>query len=383
MKVAQVIAGVANQAAGTSYSVVRLAQELAKLGMEVEVHTPGPEPCERASGVRYRFYRCFDLTRGAILCPTMKRKLTRAVADVDVVHSQGFWLAPNLHACVAAQHHGRPLVLSPRGMFSTWTMAHKPWKYAAARAVGYLRKLGAVTCFHATSESEAKDIRRLGFRQPIAVVPNGIDLPDISDIRTPEQPQQERQRRVVFLSRIHPVKGIPTLLRAWQHIEAEFPEWELIVAGPDEGGYLREVQALTAGLGLHRVSFPGPAYGEAKTRLLRSADLFVLPTHSENFGFAIGEALAHAVPVITTTGAPWPGLLEHGCGWWIELSEDNLIGAMREAATLARGRLVMMGVAARRYVEACYAWEAVGRATAEVYKWLVTHERKPSFIRLD
>ncbi len=159
------------------------------------------------------------------------------------------------------------------------------------------------------------------------------------------RPTRRRTEAIVegllFLSRIHPKKGIPILLRAWRKVERRHPDWELVVAGPDEIGHLSQVRALAGELGLQRVSFPGPAYGDAKAALYRSADLFVLPTHSENFGMAIAEALAYAVPVITTTGAPWAGLEEHGCGWWIELSEGNLVDALRyghgPAAGAARG----------------------------------------------
>jgi glycosyltransferase involved in cell wall biosynthesis len=383
MNIACVVAGIENPAAGTSHSVVRLCQQLAQLGLSIELHTPGPEPRERAPGVRYRFYPRINLARGLMLCPTMKRGLTRAVAEnaIDIIHSHGFWLAPNLYAGIAARRQGRPLVLSPRGMLSTWAMTHKPWKRAAARALGYLRALEAVTCFHATSASEAEDIRRLGFRQPIAIVPNGIDLPGADTIRPDNRSGQ--WRRVVFLSRIHPKKGIPILLRAWRQIEVDFPDWRLVIAGPDEGGHLAAARALSAELRLQRVSFPGPAYGDAKSALYRSADLFVLPTHSENFGLVIGEALAHAVPVITTTGAPWRGLIERRCGWWIDLSEETLVGAMREAMALPREKLAAIGMAGRRWVETCYAWDAVGRATAEVYRWLLASETEPPSVLLD
>ena len=204
-----------------------------------------------------------------------------------------------------------------------------------------------------------------------------------SRTRDRSRPDRSARRRVLFLSRIHPKKGVPILLRAWQRVERRHPDWELVVAGPDEAGHLAEVRALATGLRLDRVAFPGPAYGNAKHALYRSADLFVLPTHSENFGMVIAEALAHGVPVITTTGAPWAGLEERGCGWWIELSERNLAETLHGAMALPEALRVEMGRRGRLWMEQSYGWERIAAEMKSVYAWLLGGGPPPACVLTD
>ena len=133
------------------------------------------------------------------------------------------------------------------------------------------------------------------------------------------------------------------LLRAWQAVAPRFPEWELRVVGPDDGGYLAQMQALAAQLRLERIEFPGPVYGEDKLRAYRQASLFVLPTYSENFGMTVAEALAAGTPAVVTQGAPWAGLVEQGAGWWIEMGLDPLVACLEQALSTSPQRLERNG----------------------------------------
>ncbi len=295
----------------------------------------------------------------------------------DIFHNTGVWMMPNIYAGAAARERRIPLVFSPEGMFTEWAMAFsRRRKQVVWTCFGQHRAVKATACFHALAESEAEDIRRLGFRQPIAVVPSGVEIPP----STPRSSRDGRLRRVLFLSRIHPKKGVPLLLRAWARLEAAHPDWELVVAGPDELGHLAHVRALAGELGVRRVSFPGPAYGEAKAALYRSADLFVLPTHSENFAMVVAEALAYSLPVITTTGAPWAGLRQRACGWWIPLSEQELAEALGIAMKLPSGDLEEMGRRGRLWTEEAFAWPRIAENMKSVYEWLLGGGAPPSCV---
>jgi glycosyltransferase involved in cell wall biosynthesis len=238
----------------------------------------------------------------------------------------------------------------------------------------------ATACFHATSTTEAQDVRRLGFRQPIAVIPLGVDmLPFASPL-----PAGRRERlRLLFLGRIHPVKGLPILLQAWQSLEPAHPAWELVIAGPDEGGHLDQVRTLARHLGLQRVCFVGPVYGEVKDALYRSAELFVLPTHSENFGLAIAEALTYGLPVITTTGAPWQELEGRGCGWSIRLCEANLRETIHGAMGLSPSQRRQMGQRGRLWMQESYSWGRVARQLAGTYQWVLGGGSPPACVMTD
>jgi glycosyltransferase involved in cell wall biosynthesis len=237
--------------------------------------------------------------------------------------------------------------------------------------------LHAASCFHATAESEYEDIRRLGFMQPVCILPNGIDVPPLA-VRS-----MSGRRHLLFLGRIHPKKGLDILLRAWQAVERQFPDWDLHIAGPDNGGHLAEMQALAVQLRLARVNFLGPLYGEEKLCAYREAGMFVLPTHSENFGLTVAEALAAGTPAIVTKGAPWGGLVKEGAGWWINIGVDPLVACLEQALATPPEHLAEMGRAGREWMLRDYSWEPIGAQLSTVYRWLLEGGEAPSCLRLD
>lgn len=368
MRVAHVIAGLHNPAAGTSYTLLRLVDALARHDVAGQVHTLCPLPGHLAMRSDIVGYPAVRIIPRLGVSPAMRRGL--ASAGADILHNNGVWMMPNAYAGRVAWERRVPLVLSPHGMFSEWAMAFsRGRKQVAWWCLGQRHAVNATTCFHATSEIEARDVRRLGFLQPIAVIPNGVDLPEPGAAREPAD--QRGRHKMLFLSRLHPKKGVPILLRAWQRIEDQHPDWELVIAGPDEAGHLSEVRALASELGLETVVFVGPAYNSAKDALYRSADVFVLPTRSENFGMAVGEALAYGLPVITTTGAPWQELNDRACGWCIELSEGNLVEALRAAMNLPEHLRKQMGDRGRRWMEESYGWPGIAGEMKRVYEWVL------------
>ena len=288
----------------------------------------------------------------------------------DLVHDHGLWLPANHAAARAAARAGVPFVVSPRGMLEPWALAHRRWKKRAAWALYQRRDLCAAAAVHATSEAEAESVRRAGVRAPVAVVPNGVHLPGTA------ARARGTLRRALYLSRIHPVKGLPMLVEAWAAVRPA--GWELVVAGPDEGGHRAEVEAQVAAAGLtDAVRFAGPVPDVDTTALYRSADLFVLPTHSENFGLVIAEALAAGVPVLTTTGAPWPALVAERAGWWVDPTVPALTDALRAATATPRDALDAMGTRGRAHVEATLGWPGVASRMAEVYRWVLGRGSRP------
>lgn len=242
--------------------------------------------------------------------------------------------------------------------------------------------LRGAACFHATAESEYRDIRRLGFLQPVAIIPNGIDVPVLPD-RSPHP-----QRTLLFLGRIHVVKGLDMLLPAWRAVQENFPDWRLVIAGSDEGyrgtsGYLAEVKALAQRLGLQRVEFPGPLYGQDKRQAYRNADLYVLPSYSENFGMTVAEALSVGTPVIVSRGAPWSGLEENGAGWWIEIGVPPLIASLKYALARSPAELACIGKQGRLWMQEQFSWRSIGARMTATYRWLCDRSLPmPTWIRL-
>jgi glycosyltransferase involved in cell wall biosynthesis len=178
----------------------------------------------------------------------------------------------------------------------------------------------------------------------------------------------------VFLGRIYPVKGLPMLVEAWARVRPV--NWSLVIAGPDEAGHRREVEAAVAASALGDVvSFPGAVAGEAKAQLLDAAELFVLPSHSESFGMALAEALAHATPVLTTTAVPWPSLETRQCGWRAAPTIEGLAEGLRIATAQSPETLRAMGAAGRELVESEYGWPRIANEFIALYEGLARRRR--------
>jgi glycosyltransferase involved in cell wall biosynthesis len=214
----------------------------------------------------------------------------------------------------------------------------------------------------------------------VAIVPNGIDLPDLATV-----PRQRGSDRIVLsLGRIHPKKGLDRLVRAWAKIEAEFPSWRLRLVGPAEAGHDKRLAALARSLRLQRVTIEGPIYdAERKLSAYRSADLFVLPTLNENFALTVAEALAAEVPAISTKGAPWAGLETERCGWWIDHGAEPLAAALRHAMTIGCEARQAMGARGRAWMARDFGWDRVAGDMLAVYRWLKSGGEPPRTVRVD
>jgi glycosyltransferase involved in cell wall biosynthesis len=305
----------------------------------------------------------------------------RTVADIceqqgiEIIHDNGVWMPYNYAAATVARRLGIPLVIQPRGCLQPLALDFNLWKKRLAWKLYQKQILDGASLFVATAEQEAESIRKLGLRQPIAVIPNGVNLPPWQD----RLPTKKQKRQVLFLSRIHPVKGLLNLVAAWDQLRPK--HWMTIVAGRDEGGHLREVQNSVERAGLNQdFKFVGPVGGEAKEKLYRESDLFILPTYTENFGVAVAEALTYGMPVITTTGAPWSGLVTNRCGWWVEPAVKPIAQALQQATSLSDLERYEMGRRGRAFVEQEFSWQKIGKEMLAVYEWMLGFSDRPSCV---
>ncbi|MGL4541032.1 MAG: glycosyltransferase, partial [Polymorphobacter sp.] len=229
----------------------------------------------------------------------------------------------------------------------------------------------------ATAEQERTAIRSKFPRLPIAVIANGVDCAAVPPATDPHS------KTVLFLSRIHPKKNLIGLLDAWAIVSAQpaFAGWRLVIAGPDEGGHLAEVRRHAERSGLRdSVDFHGAVADGDKAAVFASAALFVLPSHSENFGIVVAEALAAGLPVVATRGAPWDGLRGHRAGWWVDPTPAALAGAIGSALALPAAERRAMGERGHAWVAAAFGWEGIAAATARLYRWVITGGAVPEFV---
>lgn len=298
----------------------------------------------------------------------------------SIVHIQNIW-DMSLHKVANFCKKNRiPYLISPRGMLEPWALRQKYLKKKLALSLYQKIDLENSSCVHATAESEMLHIRDLGIKAPIAIIPNGIN---VSSYPLKDYKFTQEKKRLLFLSRIHPKKGIDLLFEAWSLIPTGVKaDWELVIAGEGDSSYSIEDlnNLIKERYGSLNVSIIGPQYGEQKLLCYHSANVFVLPTYSENFGMVIAEAMCCGVPVITTKGTPWREIEEKKLGWYIDLSVENLKNALEDAMNKSNSELEDMGRRSREHILENYSIDAVASKYKDLYSWINGEIEKPNFV---
>lgn len=379
MKVILTVPSIEDESAGPSYTVPSLCSVLVKAGAEVELHTLEKAPRKNWA---FRVVEYWRAKKGTLryLCwsPAMLNGFKKATKITDVIHVNGVWQLADIYPSRAVKGTKCKVVYCPRGGLSPaalWrgkTLIKKlMWYFGGQR-----RALQEASMFHAASRKECEEIRALGFKQPIAIVPNGIDVPSVI-----HKPFENMKRKLVFFGRIHETKAVNYLVEAWGRVAEEFSEWSLDIAGPDCGA-VPALKAIIEEKNIPRVSFVGEFKGVKKYEFLAQADLYVLPSLTENFGITIAEALACGTPVIASKGCPWDGIETHNCGAWIDVGEEALEKKLKEILAMPPKSLQEMGIRGKEWMLRDYVWEGVGKKMLAAYEWLVNGGKRPEYVEV-
>jgi glycosyltransferase involved in cell wall biosynthesis len=356
MKVLHVVGSLDKTAGGPSRSVPQTCEQLSLLGVSIDlIARQSSDPVELDKvGFNVRFMNIKQL---------IKFGYSLSAKDYDLIHLQHVW-DPYIHVMAYfARVKGIPYIITPRGMLEPWIMNRHPWKKKIAMMLYQRKDIAKATYLHATCEMEKENISQLGFSNSIYMIPNGLDLSKIKDLKT-----DYSTKKIVFLSRIHPKKGIELLLDAWKQIKTD---WTVEIAGDGDENYINTINEKIKIDKIKNVTLVGSKYGDDKWSFLKSGDICILPTYSENFGIVVAEALATGIPVITTTGTPWQELETNNCGWWIDLNIENLTNTITKALLLKPEELKEMGVKGRKLVEEKYEIKAVAIEMEKLYKNLL------------
>jgi glycosyltransferase involved in cell wall biosynthesis len=382
MRVIQVSESLDRAFGGTATACANLANHLAAGGIDVAVMTPAAGGDERwPLDPRVTMRECRTTGPRSItgrLGPfTDAPAVLRSLMPIDVAHIHGLWRLPYLQVARTARALDRPVIVSVHGMLHPVALGQRS---LAKRLFRWLVQdsllLDRANCLHATAADEAEAIRRAGYRGAIAVVPWGIDRPPATPVLA-----KTAAPLLVYLGRLHPSKGLDTLLTAWARIAGRFPAWRLRLAGYDEGGYRAALEARVTQLGIaRRVTVDGPVVNGDREALFAAASIVVLPSPAENFGLVIAEALARGIPAIATTGAPWRALVEEDCGWVSEADADTLAATLTEALSTDDATRSVMGARGRRYALPRFDWDRIAQSMRELYEWVSGRRSKPDFI---
>lgn len=299
--------------------------------------------------------------------PELWRVRRELVAAADWVHGHGLYVGTNALLATEARRMHKPLCYHVHGFFDPWILARSRWKKRVVNWLFEAANCRAVRLWRALTRKEADQILALGFNQEIAVLPNGIRLEEIDQEVSAEQmariPARRCRYRMLFLGRLHPKKGLDLLIQCWARLAPRFPDWELLIVGPDEGGYQATLEAWVAAQGLgDRLTFHPAVTGQGKAAMFRAADLFVLPSYSEGFPVAVVEAAAHRLPCVITTECNFPELSAAGAAWECQPEARGVECALATALSADPAELRQRGELGRRLIEASYTWPAIAEA---------------------
>lgn len=385
MRIAVFTSALSREGGGLFHSVRSLAKTVAGSGHNVSVFAPADVhlDADRAAWGELRTVE-YPAWLGF-------RAISALAQDApDIIHLNGIWLAHSHTIRAFSQSRSIPRIISPRGMLDEWALRNAHWKKKIAGWLYEDRNLHSAACMHALCESEYQAIRAFGLKQPVAVIPNGVAAPPpLAEREALPWPFPEAWRGhpvLLFLSRIHPKKGLLPLLHAWRQVAETGTHWRLAIVGPDENNHGQDILALIKQHALHNsVQWLGPRYAQDRDACYHHASAFILPSYSEGFPMAALEAMSFGLPAVLTPACHLPEAVYAEAALCAEPTENGIAAALRKLFALKGSQLTDMGQRGEHLVSTAFTWESVARRMMAVYKWLITPlpQTMPADIRIE
>jgi glycosyltransferase involved in cell wall biosynthesis len=375
--------------------VAAVAERLVRRGHDVTVFTsnsnldedldvPLDQPVD-VDGVRVYYFRreeplkrwfpflpYLSKSMGFLYLPNMNAELERILPGIDVVHTHMPFVYPTYAAGRAAIAKGVPLFYHQRGVFDPARLQFRSLKKRLYIKYFEAPILRQATTLIALTDAEVSSYKALGLQTPCRVIPNGIDVsPYLTGDGSKARAKWQIPRNakvILFLGRIHPIKGADKLLKAFLGIATKFQDVFLVLAGPDEWNLRTKFAQELANTELaDRVIFPGMVAGSDKLDLLAAADLFSLPSDAEGFSMAVLEALASSTAVLLSPGCHFPETEVAGCGYIVGVAPEEIAAGLERMlsnpVTLSR-----MGELGREFVLRNYDWSSVIDRSLQAYQ---------------
>lgn len=375
IKVLHTISGLSLNSGGPSTCTYHLLKGLNKSGVQADILTLSPASEEEKIGTDsfIKMVPC-DAISPLVYSRNLKHYLQEH-KEYDIYHANAIWTLPSHETRVAAKKQDKPFVLAPHGMLYPQALQVSAWKKKIVLPLFQKKDLEMADCLQATCEAELIYMREFGLRNPIAIIPNCLDMPVI-----PRGRQQENSvRRFAFVGRIHRIKNLDLLMEAWLRLGMKTKDAELLIVGDGDKEYKQELEQLAHSNKLGNIKFLGFLRDTVLQNVLHSLDILVLPSKSENFGMVVPEALIQGVPVIASKGTPWKELQTTHCGWWVESTIDVLSQTLEYALNLDEPSRRKMGEQGRQLVLDNYLVDKVSLKMKQLYESVLTG-RKAEFI---
>jgi glycosyltransferase involved in cell wall biosynthesis len=314
-------------------------------------------------------------------------------ADLDIVSTHGLWKYSSVASRRWHSRTARPYIVHAHGMLEAWALQNAKWKKRIAALLYQSQHLSGAACLRALCEAEAQSIRAYGMRNPICIIPNGVDLPEVTESLALKprnsvlQKFVQGRKTLLYLGRLHPKKNVANLVRAWKQTLSSHPltpeNWVLAIAGWDQGGYECELKKLASDYGLTAsVSFLGPLFGQEKEAAYRLCDAFILPSLSEGLPMTVLEAWAHAKAVLMTPECNLPEGFAAGAALQIGTSPEEIAAGLKQLLEMTDDDRRAMGDRGRTLIAPKFSWPRIGEQMRSVFEWVLGGGPTPRTVRL-
>ena len=376
MRVLHLVSCMSPEYGGPATVARGLTAALVQQGVHCEIITTrGPTDGLPVPGVKVH---CFDTEFPAPFWPTysrsMKRFLDAQAGRFDLIYACELMSYMTWAAFRASRKHALPFVLRVTGGLGIPALRIKKFRKWIYRRMLLDDILNSADALQAISQGEAARIAELGYKAPTFVIPHGVSLdaagPSARSEFLASCPMLDGKRVILFLGRLHRVKGVDVLARCFATVAGTFPDAVLLVAGPDDGARdgMRSILG-EAGV-LDRTVFTGMLTGDRKLAAFQCADLFVLPSYGDGFSNAVLEAMASGLPVVISEQCNFPEVAEHGAGFVVPLDDTSVCEAIGKL--LSDPRLgARMGGNGRKLVKERYTWQAAATSMVACYRALL------------
>lgn len=391
MKIGILSASMSRQAGGLFWSVRSLAESVRNAGCELQVFAGADEYSQQDRAKWGGIPLTVFPTRGpAAFGYQVGLRSALIEAKLNLAHVHGLWMYPSV-VVKKLRKQNVPYLISPRGMLDPWAVRNSSWKKRLAGLLFENAHLRGAACIHALCDSEYESIRAYGLSNPIAVIPNGVDLPDRD--RTLPAPEWStllpaNSKVLFFLSRLHPKKGLVNLLHAWaQRKDVLTPNaatWHLVIAGWAQGGHQAELKRLAAELDIEAiVHFVGPQFDHAKAASFMHADAFILPSFSEGLPMAVLEAWSYGLPVVMTPHCNLPEGFKSDASIRVEPNIESIAKGLGVLMKMKECDRITMGSRGHGLVQKNFTWPAIAEQMCSVYQWILAEGPLPDCVRID
>lgn len=374
MKILQTISGFSLLGGGTTTCTYDLINALQHIGVDVDLMTM---QSDNLAGKKEKWIKALKNDARTPYGYSLNMNSFLSKSDYDLYHTNGLWMHCNHQTCVEARKKQKPYIITPHGMLYPKALERSAWKKKILLTMGVKKDLENASCIHVTCNEEMEFYRRLGFKNPVAIIPNPVPIPAfLKDIKN-----NRKQKLIGFLGRLHQRKNVIGILKAWTKLGNKVDKAKLIIMGKGDPSYENKLKEYVYEHNLEQnVFFEGFVSGKEKFEKLACLTALCVPSDFENFGMIVTESLSVKTPVIASLGTPWEILNTNNCGWWVNNDVETLADTIDKALSLSPTEIELMGENGRKLVFENFRDVQVANKMKTLYNWIIYKGEKPNFV---